>query len=121
MPSQKATVITGDVIGSSELPPPSRKKLQRLLDTFFKDATHQWPDLNIQQYRGDSLQALLTTHRQMALRLGLSLQSFLIKEEFAVRLAIGVGDISYKSKDVITSDGTAFQASGPLLDELLKT
>ena len=118
---RKATVISGDVIGSSELKSAPRKKLQRLFDTFFKEATQQWPDLKIEQYRGDSLQALLTTHREMALRTALLLQCFLIKEKFYVRLAIGVGDISFQSKDVVTSDGTAFQASGPLLDELVKS
>jgi Thiamine biosynthesis protein ThiC len=118
---RKASVISGDVIGSSILKPAARKKLQRLMDSFFSDAGRQWPDLKVQQYRGDSLQALLTRNREKALRIALLLQSFLIKEKFAIRLAIGIGDISFKSKDVITSDGTAFQASGPYLDELLKS
>jgi hypothetical protein len=118
---RKAAVISGDVIGSSALKPAVRQKLQRLLDAFFRQAVKQWPDLNVQQYRGDSLQALLTSNRTMALRAALLLQSYLIREKFSVRLAIGVGDISFKSKDVITSDGTAFQASGPYLDELLKS
>lgn len=118
---RKASVISGDVIGSSTLKPAARKKLQRLMDAFFSEAGRQWPDLKVQQYRGDSVQALLTGNRDKALRIALLLQSFLIKEKFSIRLAIGIGDISFKSKDVITSDGTAFQASGPYLDELLKS
>jgi hypothetical protein len=118
---RKASVISGDVIGSSTLKPAARKKLQRLMDVFFSEAGRQWPDLKVQQYRGDSVQALLTGNRDKALRIALLLQSFLIKEKFSIRLAIGIGDISFKSKDVITSDGTAFQASGPYLDELLKS
>jgi hypothetical protein len=118
---RKAAVISGDVIGSSALKPAARQKLQRLLDAFFRQAVKQWSDLKVQQYRGDSLQALLTGNREMALRAALLLHSYLIKEKFLIRLAIGIGDISFKSKDVITSDGTAFQASGPYLDELLKS
>lgn len=118
---QKAAVISGDVIGSSELKPAVRQKLQRTLDAFFRQAVKQWPDLKVQQYRGDSIQALLTGSRHMTLRIALLLHSFLIREKFRIRLAIGIGDISFKSKDVITSDGSAFQASGPYLDELMKT
>src|SRR5262245_23044192 len=118
---RKAVVISGDVIGSSSLKATSRKKLQKLLDEFSTQATHHYPSLQLEQYRGDSLQALLTTHRESALRIALLLQCFLLKEAFSVRLAIGVGDISFKSNNVVTSDGTAFQASGPLLDELVKT
>lgn len=118
---RKAAVISGDVIGSSELKPAARQKMQRMLDIFFRQTGKQWPDLRVQQYRGDSIQVLLTGNREMALRMAILLHSFLIKEKFFIRLAIGIGDISFKSKDVITSDGSAFQASGPYLDELLKT
>ena len=118
---RNAAVISGDVIGSSTLKPAARQKLQQVLDAFFRQAVKEWPDLKVQQYRGDSLQALFTNSRAKALRAALSLHCFLIKEKFAIRLAIGVGDISYKSKDVITSDGSAFQASGPYLDELMKS
>lgn len=118
---QKATVISGDVVGSSLLKPAVRKKLQHLLDSFFAQAVKQWPDLQIQQYRGDSVQAILTNNRLAALRTALLLQSYLIKEGFKIRLSIGVGEISFKSRNVITSDGSAFQASGPYLDALTKS
>jgi hypothetical protein len=51
----------------------------------------------------------------------LLLHSYLIQYGFKIRLAIGVGEISFKSKQVITSDGSAFQASGPYLDTLVKS
>jgi hypothetical protein len=119
--AQKAIVISGDIIGSSSLKTAARKKLQQLLDTFIDQAVQQWPDLVVQQYRGDSIQALLTANRLAGLRLVLLLHSYLIKYAFKIRLAIGVGKISFKSKEVITSDGSAFQASGPYLDALLKS
>jgi len=118
---QKAAVISGDIIGSSLLKPATRKKLQQLLDAFFKNAGTQWPDLQVQQYRGDSIQAILTINRLAALRMALLLHSYLIKNTFKIRLAIGVGELSFKSKQVITSDGSAFQASGPYLDTLTKS
>jgi hypothetical protein len=111
--TQKAIVISGDVVGSSLLKPVARRKLQHLLDIFFHESAQEWPDLQVQQYRGDSIQAILTTHRTAALRMALLLHSYLIQYAFKIRLAIGVGEISFKSKQVITSDGSAFQASGP--------
>jgi len=118
---QKAAVISGDIIGSSLLKPTARKKLQQMLDAFFEHTVTQWPDMQVQQYRGDSLQAILTENRLAALRIVLLLHSYLIPENFKIRMAIGIGEINFKSKQVITSDGSAFQASGPYLDALTKS
>lgn len=117
---KKAAVITGDVVNSSALGTAGRKKLQRALDSFVRQARSSWPDLSIQQYRGDSLQAVLTTHRALALRIGLQLQSRLMASKFRLRISIGIGEISYQSGNIATSDGTAFRASGPYLDALKK-
>lgn len=116
-----AAVISGDIIGSTLLKPASRKKLQQKLESFFKNVQTQWPDILFQQYRGDSLQVIFTNNRLASLRMALLLHSYLIQEKYKIRLAIGVGEISFKSKQVITSDGSAFQASGPYLDELAKS
>lgn len=121
MAAEKAIVISGDIVGSSFLKPGARKKLQALLDYFWEQWTVDLPDLQVQQYRGDSIQAIVTTNRFQALRLTLLLHSYLIQYAFKMRLSIGVGDIKFRGKDVVTSDGTAFQASGPALDNLLKT
>lgn len=115
-----AAVITGDVIASSQLNTSQRKKLQTIIDEFIATFTKLYPDMQFQQYRGDSMQLALTTNKQYALSIALQLESTLVAESFAVRLGIGVGDISFTSKDVITSDGSAFQVSGPLVDELKK-
>ncbi|OQP65669.1 hypothetical protein [Niastella populi] len=119
--NQKAAVISGDIVGSSFLKPAARRKLQGLLDAFINEFVHEYPDLQVQQYRGDSIQGILTTNRMSVLRLTLLLHSFLIQYAYKMRLAVGVGDISYKTKQVITSDGSAFQASGPFLDALVKS
>ncbi|THU34785.1 hypothetical protein FAM09_22570 [Niastella caeni] len=118
---KKAIVISGDVVGSSYLKPGARKKLQHVLDIFIYESVQKWPDLEVEQYRGDSIQAILTSNRLAALRITLLLHSYLIQYAFKMRLAIGVGEISFRSKQVITSDGSAFQASGPYLDTLVKS
>ena len=117
----RAAVISGDIIGSSQLKPASRKKLQQLLDDFFKFTALEWLDMQAQQYRGDSIQIILTVNRLAALRITLLLQTCLIKENFKIRMAVGIGDISFKGAQVVTSDGTAFQSSGPYLDALTKS
>ena len=114
--TKKAVVITGDVINSSELSTAARKKLQRELDSFYTRSS----DVQMQQFRGDSIQALITNNRSASLRFALMLQSTLMASAFKIRLSIGIGEISYKSKNIITSDGSAFRASGPYLDALKK-
>jgi hypothetical protein len=121
MAAENAIVISGDIVGSSYLKPGARRKLQGLIESFTEYSVQQWPDFQAQQYRGDSIQAIVTTNRAAALRIALLFQSYLIQYAFKIRLAVGVGEISFKSKQVITSDGTAFQASGPYLDALVKS
>ena len=115
---KKAAVITGDVINSSALEAVARRKMNGILNRFEKDSA---TGLVIQQYRGDSIQSLLTTRPELALRLGLQLQSRLMASGFRIRIAIGIGDYSFKGHDIITSDGSAFRASGLYLDTLKKT
>jgi hypothetical protein len=119
---KKAAVITGDIINSSALSTAARKKMQRMMDSFAHDPMETWIGVAMQYYRGDSIQALLLTDtRSLALRIGLQLQSRLMASKFRLRIAIGVGDYSYEGRDIITSDGSAFKASGQYLDTLKKT
>jgi len=114
----KAIVITGDIIASSKLSPLKRKKLQDRLNVFIKKTNKAYPDFKAQQFRGDSLQALLTKNKVAALRLALSTYCFLAIEGFKIRQSIGIGDVSFTSDNVITSDGTAFRLSGQHIDEI---
>ncbi len=116
----KAVTITGDIVASSKLDIEKRRKLQARIESFtalFKELYH---DLELQQYRGDSLQATLTANRAQALSLAVKLQCYLMAEDFYIRLGIGAGEINYQGADILTSDGTAFQQSGPLVDDLRK-
>lgn len=115
-----AAAITGDVVASSRLNILRRRKLQDKIKQFIETNVARLPDLQMQQYRGDSLQAVLTTNRMAALALALRLQSTLATDNIKIRLAVALGDINFQGKEVIVSDGTAFQLSGPLVDELKK-
>jgi len=115
-----AVIITGDVIASSKLVLLKRKKLQSKVDVFIKKITAGFPDFKAEQFRGDSLQCVLTKSRKMGLRTALSLYCFLAADGFKMRQSIGIGDISFSSNNIVTSDGTAFRISGENIDELKK-
>lgn len=118
--SNSAVIITGDIIASSKLTPVKRKKLQNKLNTFIKKISSSYPDFKTEQFRGDSMQSVFTTNKKIALRTALSLYCFLAAENFKIRQSVGIGDISFKSNNVVTSDGTAFRLSGENIDELKK-
>jgi sigma-70-like protein len=115
-----AVVITGDIIASSKLTPVQRKKLQNRIAVFIKKITTDFPDFKAEQFRGDSLQCTLTKNKSAGLRTTLSLYCFLAAEGFKIRQSVGVGDISFSSNNIVTSDGTAFRFSGENIDELKK-
>jgi hypothetical protein len=117
---ENAIIITGDIIASSKLSPVRRKKLQNRINTFIKKINESLPDFKAEQFRGDSLQCALTKSKSAALRVALSFYCFLASEDFKIRQSIGVGDISFSSNSVTTSDGTAFRLSGENIDELKK-
>lgn len=120
MAKNNAVIITADVIASSKLTPVKRKKLQSRLNTFIKKINSSYPDFKTEQFRGDSLQSVFTKNKIAALRTALSFYCFLAAEGFKIRQSMGIGDISFKSNNVITSDGTAFRLSGESIDELKK-
>ncbi len=117
---KQAAVITGDIIQSSLLKATRRRHLQQILEKAFMAAKEQEESFRAEQYRGDSFQAVLTNKPALALQCSLIILAWLRKEDFKARLAIGTGDISFTAKNVVTSDGSAFQHSGPYLDELKK-
>ncbi len=115
-----AAIITGDIIASSKLTAIKRKKLQNRVDSFIKKIGSMFPDFKAEQFRGDSLQCVFTKNRTAALRTALSLYCFLAAESFKIRQSVGIGDISFSSNNIVTSDGTAFRLSGENIDELKK-
>lgn len=118
--STKAVIITGDIIASSTFSPEQRKRLQKRLDTFLKKVSAAYPDFKAEQFRGDSLQCVLTKNKTHALQTALSLYCFLAVANFKIRQSVGIGEISFTGNNVVTSDGTAFRYSGENIDELKK-
>jgi hypothetical protein len=115
-----AVVITGDIVGSSKLNVLKRKRLQARVDEFEKKITVLHPDFEMEQFRGDSLQCILTKNKTAGLRIACSLYCFLAAEEFKIRQSVGIGDVSFMGTNIITSDGTAFRLSGENIDGLKK-
>jgi hypothetical protein len=69
-------------------------------------------------YRGDSFQ-IITTPEQ-ALHLSFTIKSYLKSKDVNVRMAIGVGEIDYRTDKATESNGTAFVNSGTCFDALKK-
>ena len=118
--SIKAVIITGDMIASAKYTPVKRKKFQNRLNAFIKKISNSYPDFKAEQFRGDSLQCILTKNKTAGLRIALSLYCYLAAEDFKMRQSIGIGEVSFSSNNIITSDGTAFRLSGENIDELKK-
>jgi hypothetical protein len=115
-----AVVITGDIVGSSKLNVLKRKKLQERVTEFASTITSLFPDFKMEQFRGDSLQCMLTQNKVSGLRIAVSMYCFLAADEFKIRQSVGIGDISFTGNTIVTSDGTAFRLSGENIDELKK-
>ena len=118
--SISAIIITGDMVASAKFTPVKRKKLQNMLSAFIKKINGSYPDFKAEQFRGDSLQSVFTKNKPVALRTTLSLYCFLAAKNFKIRQSVGIGEISFESDNIITSDGTAFRISGENVDELKK-
>lgn len=107
-------VITADIINSREVSPDIWLNL--LKDTLQKVGSEYsaW-----EVYRGDTIQ--LITDPINALSLGIQLKA-VIKQipNLDIRMAIGIGEITYRSEKVSSSNGPAFISSGEAFDALNK-
>ncbi len=125
--TKQYAVITGDVVGSSKLPPDERKKLLSVLKrsalSAQKASGNAVPE-DIVIYRGDSWQ-LLVTDPSLAVRVGLLLRAAFKagwgKGKIDTRFAIGVGTIDFiPSGSISGGDGEAFRRSGSALERMKK-
>ncbi len=118
----KAAVITGDVVNSTRLNPPQRKKLEQVLWETLEQLERHKDRYDV--LRGDSFQ-LLVDDPQQAFKKAIQLRCLVksgmskyAKTRVDLRISIGFGDISFKGKTLGSSDGTAFRRSGQGLDAL---
>ena len=107
-------IITADIINSREVTPdiwlPILKKVLHVIGEEYT----AW-----EVYRGDSIQ-IVTTPMQ-ALEYAILLKAT-IKQipNLDIRMAIGIGEITYRSEKVAASNGSAFINSGEAFDNLGK-
>lgn len=80
---------------------------------------------NLEMYRGDSFQ-IVVDKPDYALAVAIALRAKLKamtpskQQLWDARLSIGIGDISFESDNIVTSDGEAFRLSGRSFDNIGK-
>lgn len=102
-------VLTGDIINSKKVN--SEEWLPKLKDYFIKvtNNAEKW-----EIYRGDSFQ--IQVNIEEALITAICIRALIkTNSKIDVRISIGIGDVSFKGKKVIESNGTAFINSGEAL------
>ena len=122
-PGKLYAVISGDVVGSSKLPPDQRTALFGVMkegSKLLKEWLGKDMPLVVDIYGGDSWQMLLTEPGR-ALAAGLFFRAYHLSATVGkcdTRVAIAVGTIDFvPGKNVSEGDGEAFRLSGQLLAE----
>lgn len=117
-------VITGDLVNSTNIATEWR---QTVLDALNVCVTDFLPLtlIKLEMYRGDSFQIVVdkpdyTLTVAIALRAKLKATTPDKQQLWDARLSIGIGDISFESDNIVTSDGEAFRLSGRLFDNIGK-
>lgn len=107
-------VLTGDVVNSQKVKPSAwLPVLKNVLSRYGKEPK-QW-----EIYRGDSFQ--LKVPMQDALTAAIHIKACIKQvKPLDIRVGIGLGDVSYESKRITESNGTAFVHSGEVFESLGK-
>jgi hypothetical protein len=115
-------VLTGDIINFTHLTAQKRQKLiadsEKLLQSWIKKSS----DAEI--YRGDSYQVFFEDVREAMIRSIQLICWFKTNSDqennvyIGSRISIGIGEISYRGKNVLSSDGEAFHLSGRNFDKM---
>ncbi len=108
------SVLTGDIINSKEVEPSIWLPSLREVLALYAKETEQW-----EIFRGDSFQVevKLSEALILAFRIKLAIKKF---ERLDVRIAIGLGEMTYMSNKITESNGTAFINSGMCFENLKK-
>ncbi|CAN5713160.1 hypothetical protein BH10BAC3_BH10BAC3_00510 [soil metagenome] len=118
--TNKAAVLTGDVIASSSIAANRRKKLLKAMEEAMLKAASILPDFKPEIFQGDSFQGYTLEKIAEALRATLFIIMYMRSEGFGIRVSTGIGNISFESGSSLTSDGTAFHHSGRNMEVLKK-
>ena len=107
-------ILTGDIINSRKVP---SKKWIDDLKTIFQSIGKSPNDWEI--YRGDEFQ-LEIKNIEDALIIAFQIKAFFKSINLDVRMSLGFGDKTYKTKKITESNGSAFIRSGELFETLKK-
>ncbi len=107
-------ILTGDIINSRKLSSKNwMDNLKTLLNTFGK-TPNDW-----EIYRGDEFQMEIK-NPQDALLVAFQIKALFKSINLDVRMSIGFGDKTYKTRKISESNGSAFIRSGETFDTLKK-
>lgn len=120
--SRLQAVLTGDIVGSSELEAIRRSQLPDLLRRAFERSVSfsEGPfGAQFDVFRGDAWQLHLT-QPEHALRVGIAFRAYLrTEEDVDARFALAIDTVDFVDTDRVSqSDGAAFRRSGRALDAL---
>lgn len=117
-------VITGDLVNSTNIAPEWRQAVVNALNTCVTDFLSLTP-VKIEMYRGDSFQ-IVVDNIEFALSVAIAMRAKLRAstpdslEIWDARVSLGIGEISFESDNILTSDGEAFRLSGRSFDGIGK-
>ena len=117
-------VITGDLVNSTNIAAEWRQAVVEALHICITESMSLTP-VKMEMYRGDSFQVVVDKP-EYALAVAIALRAKLKattpekQEMWDARLSIGIGDISFESNNILTSDGEAFRLSGRSFDNIGK-
>lgn len=117
-------VITGDIVDSTLIPIECKPTIIKVLNTVIKDFSTS-VKMNYEMFRGDSFQVVVD-NKDFALSVAIAIRTALRahtpegQETWDARIAIGIGEVSFQSSSIVTSDGEAFRFSGREFDNLGK-
>ena len=117
-------VITGDLVNSTNIAAEWRQSVLDALNVCVADFL-PLTLCNLEMYRGDSFQ-IVVDKPDYALAVAIALRAKLKAmtpgklQLWDARLSIGIGDISFESDNIVTSDGEAFRLSGRSFDNIGK-
>ena len=126
-PQKLYAILTGDIIGSSQLQEGDRKKLHQVMTDgsfyvrkYFGDSI----PLDVDVFRGDSWQ-MLVSDPVKSLRIGLYYRAFIRARmqfnKIDTRLSIALGRIDFIPGERVSSgDGEAYRRSGEALEKCRK-
>lgn len=117
-------VITGDIVNSTYIATELRQTVLDALNVCVTDFL-SLTLIKLEIYRGDSFQIVVdkpdyTLAVAIALRAKLKAMTPNKQQLWDARLSIGIGDISFESNNIVTSDGEAFRLSGRSFDNIGK-